>query len=948
MQLPSTYTTQEKLKSLSERLSYLARDKKNTYANYIDTNVKSENLQYNLSLTISHIIIKLKFIDRDKSVFEQIIDEYNKAKNTTLIFDDFKKIGWVRIISDEVVMPRLISRFVWQVGYYEKEGKPIEIPKEKTDITRCLQIYYEHCFKDAKLIITQSELENILNEFASKEVTVEFLIEKEIISFDKANNLYSWNSSNEYTRHLRNEIASTLWLLISREKKTLEEFKLYFKLITGAEIWIDNLKGYLSNQNTCKIAELAVEFLNTENDLLKTDNEFEKIWLDSESYTHVQITDEIPLVQFNYDSTFDLIESVNYHRFRFQGVFDYQRTRRFCHSILRIIVSNEHQYPQPFQNSLKILKDTSKPYLVWTLYSEIPQHFPYLIPYLLTDTELVPLTFKLIDKIEVDEDFLKEQSGNRDRKEEEHLELINQLWYEVFNYTLEEFSSFHYNDNEKGEVIAKILIDLAKNVFKHNTYNRNNNIKHNALRKRYDEALKLLNNQRIKQSNVNPVPLINPRIIISLFPYISDYLKNKLAETYPRYTEFLNIKSGLFDLSIEILRLANMRFAESDLTNEQNEKQIEMTKELVTSLNEYLTGFYIQKKIEILDSKGKRQNKNAHRGVAEFGFEIIDWGFLFLLFEKYGSLESYNNKFAESLDFKTDADKYDRQNREQFEKIKLYIKSLMLGFISINQKKNLYEFSGLPVNDTLVKLEKCIKELSLPYSVDDLPNKRIDVFSESLSVFGYDMYHQHLISLLYESINFFKDDTTDEFVKTYFASSNDIRQMLTAINILDSKGQQNIITQRISDVNIAEYIDQVFTITELQYALIEAINSDRHWEKFTKPLIDKIQAHFKKVQHHDANSKNLLFEVNLLLAFKEKDFAKLSAIEVPKKPYVYPSEDKGVLETKKFYVALFKLYNDKNYDEAIKLFNSLWIDNPKNIRYAFHLYQARTLKAISA
>jgi hypothetical protein len=948
MQLPSTYTTQEKLKSLSERLGYLARDKKNAYATYINTNLKSENLQYNLSLTISHIILKLKFIDRNKGVFEQIIDEYNEANNTSLTFDDFEKIGWVRIISDEVVMPRLINSFVWRVGYYEKEGKPIEIPKDKTDITRCLQIYYEYCFKDAKLTITQSELGNILSEFASKEVTLDFLKEREIISFDKANNLYSWHSSNEYTRHLRNEIASTLWLLISREKATLAEFKLYFKLTKGAGIWIESLNGYLSHGNISNIVKLAVDFLNTEIDLLKSDNEFEKIWLDSENYTHVQITDKIPVVQFNYNNTFDFIESVNHHKFRHYEAFGYQSTRSFCYSILRIIVSNEPKHPQPFQNSLRILKDTSKPYLVWTLYSEIPKHFPFLIPYLLTDTELVPIAFKLIDKIEVDEDFLKELSGNNDRKEEERLELVNQLWFEVFNYILEQFSSFHSNDDEKGKVIAKVLIDLAENVFKHNAYNTNNNIRHNALRKRYDEALKLLSNHRLKQFNVHPAPLINPRIIISLLPYISDYLKNKLTTTYPRYSEFLNVESGLFDLSIEILRLTNMRFAESEVSNEQNEKLIETTEELVTSLNEYLTGFYIQKEIEILDFDGRTEKKKARRGVTEFGFEIIDWGLLFLLFEKYGTLESFNNKFSESLDFKTDADKYDEQNKEQFEKIKLYIKSLMLGFISINQKKSLYEFSGLPVNDTLFKLEQYIKELSLLYSVDDLHNKRIDAFNETLSVFGYDMYHQHLISLLYKSINYFKDATADEFVKTYFASSNDIRQMLTAINILDSKEQRNIISQRISDVKIAKYIDQVFTITELQYALIEAINSESHWEKFTKPLIDRIQAHFKKVQYHDDNREKLLFEVNLLLAFKEKDFNKLSAIEVPEKSYVNPTEDKEALKTKKFYVALFKLYNDKNYDDAITLFNSLWTDNPKNIRYAFHLYQARTLKAISA
>ena len=57
MQFHITHTTKEKLRSLSERLKYLAPDK-NSSRNYIDRNVKSENLQLNLSLVLSHIIIK--------------------------------------------------------------------------------------------------------------------------------------------------------------------------------------------------------------------------------------------------------------------------------------------------------------------------------------------------------------------------------------------------------------------------------------------------------------------------------------------------------------------------------------------------------------------------------------------------------------------------------------------------------------------------------------------------------------------------------------------------------------------------------------------------------------------------------------------------------------------------------------------------------------------------
>ena len=103
------------------------------------------------------------------------------------------------------------------------------------------------------------------------------------------------------------------------------------------------------------------------------------------------------------------------------GICIYQKTRSFCYSIIRIIVNNEPQNSQPYKNTLEILKDISKPFLVWSLYHEISSDFPFVIPYLLTDSELIPIAFKQVDKIGIDDNFLNEQS-NRERKDEERYE----------------------------------------------------------------------------------------------------------------------------------------------------------------------------------------------------------------------------------------------------------------------------------------------------------------------------------------------------------------------------------------------------------------------------------------------------------------------------------------------------------------------------------------------
>lgn len=941
MQLHSSNTTEQKLKSLSKRLKYFSHDY-NSALSHTDKNVKSANLQLNLSLVLSKIILELHFIDRSKSVFENIIEEYNNTNNVFLTFDDFERINWIRVIAGEAILPRQISRFVLEVSRYEKEAKPIEIPIGKNDLIRCLQIYYERCFQDSQPTISKKDLEQILSKFALKELTIDFLFEIDVIRFGSEADIYYWNGG-EYVSSLNNEIASTLWLLISGGSATDVQFRKYFKLIQGAEVWFDNLSTFLNYENTEMLSELAVDFLANENDLIKSEAEFSKIWLDTELYNDININSEIPIVEFNYNNAFDFIESVCYHKWRFHDTFDYQKTRRFCNMLLRIIVLDEQKSSSPYQSVLNILKDTSKPFLLWTLYSDIKLKYPFVIPYLLTDSELLPIAFKLIDKIEIDNLLLSEQSNN-DRKFEESFEVKNQFWFEMFELTLEQIISVHSKDKEKGELIAKILIDVSEKVFSINSNNRNSFINHNAFRKRYDIALIKLANKKITIENIYPKLPISPRLIHSLLPDIANYLKEKTTNKKPNHTEHLNLNHGFVDLSIEMLRLANLRVSEFEISADGKIKLDTSSKEIITLLQNAITEFYSATEIDVqlYDSIGTEKRK-VKRGVNSFGFEIIDWGYLYLHFEKENTLKRLYDNFITSLTFKTDADKYHEHNKEQNEKIRLYLKSLMLAFISINQKKDIYEIEGLPVTPTLEKLENWIGDLSLKYSIDEIAQKRIDVFNEMFHVFGYDIYYQQLTNLLYKSINYFKNQHQNKFVQSFFAESKDIGRMLTAINMLDSKELGDIISNRINTIDIQDFIALSFTTTELQYALVEAINSDNHWE-LAKPLIEKIQNHFNKVNHNQENINNLLFEISLLLSFKEKDLTKLTNIPIPKSANFYMTENKKAENVHKFYIGLYNVYQDKKYNEAIPIFKSLLSHESKNIRYAFHLYRAETLK----
>ena len=127
--------------------------------------------------------------------------------------------------------------------------------------------------------------------------------------------------------------------------------------------------------------------------------------------------------------------------------------------------------------------------------------------------------------------------------------------------------------------------------------------------------------------------------------------------------------------------------------------------------------------------------------------------------------------------------------------------------------------------------------------------------------------------------------------------------------------------------------------------MLDAVNSESHWS-LAKPLIERIQKHYQNIKHHETNVDNLLFEVSLLLYFKEKDFTKLSSLALPTRQNHISNKDNWADKTKRFYLALYKLYNDRDYSIAVKILKSLLSAEEKNIRYAFHLFRAQTSKAI--
>lgn len=939
MHFQISHTEKEKLESISERLRRLK--KANAYLEHVDNKVTSKNLQLNLSRILVQLILNATYINKSKQKFLNVVRKFNKDNNTNLKFEDFEKRSWIRTLFNEVLIPSHLSDYLWKVNYSREEKKPIDVPNKYKDLIECLILYHQTYF-DRLPIISKAKVSKILSQYAQKQITIDTLVKEEILK-ETSTTSFEYRIDNDYSRYLKVEIVSLLWLEIKGKEISLNKIEEFLKFLHRSNIWVEDLKRFLQYEDLKQINAYIISLINAEQDLIKSDLEFQKAWWDSGRTREMKIELETPKFKFNYTNPYEFLESIKRSKDLYYDIFDYQSTRSVYLMLLRFIINNDTSKDIPFLSIISLLKDASRPYILLTIYKSIPKEYPYLLPYLLVDKQLAPLAFKLADKIGVDDIILSDRSDHQTKLEEIY-KTRDSIWFEMFDVIIDRVASNRLSVKEDGELLSRILIDLVKQVFITNRYNQYSYLLHGFHRKRYERVLEKLKTARIDYTIVYPKPIIRPRLILTLLPEMVVQIQNKLKEKQLFRNRFLSLKLNVLDLSIEMLRISSSYIHEHEFSEEKHNEILKSNKELLHSIFTYLIDYYTRKEVEITDVlTNKKVNKPAKRGVNEFGFEIIDWAYLFLKFEEEGLLEELNKKFLVHLSFDSQLSKYDDQNREQIEKLNLYLKSLMLAFASTQKEKERYMAEGIQVDSVLAKLELWIKEYALKYSKDKLSEERMNVFNETLNRSSSGIYYVQLIKLLYECLNHLERNKTTNFINKFFEKSNDVENILKAINVLDSSKHKDILSEKIKKFNVNKFLKNHSSI-ELEGVLVEATNSTQHWN-IASPILLSLQNQLSVSKHHDEDRDFLLFEVELILAFKEKSLSNIVAVKTPNN--VYHSNRRHNYESiKKFFVAIHQLYNNENFDQAINGLSSLVSEHPKNVKYAFHLYRAKTLKAI--
>ena len=962
---------ESKLQSLSNRLNHITTTDVNLNWNFHIQlqSIKFDNTKWNISSLIAEIILNLTFSyqHQTKKNFEEIIDAYNNANSTKLDFHNFEKVYYVREIIDTIVIPEKVKSFINTINRNSQSNMPSgeSIPEDKKDLINCLQIYDEKYPYNPPLIHLE-KLEEIINKFGRVNLNTDYLVENSILEISPdVSDTYNWLPHNLYiNRDLGGEIAAKIWLNIPCNFQDDEQrFKHFIQILYNAGIHPHNLFEFLSMGEFYSISQLAIKTLDLEQDLFKAEHEygdFTKIWLDFDSRDrrhYTQLFTEPSTIKFNLNNSFDFINNVKnyatiYHSYfgrNANNIFYYSGVRSIYDIMLRIIIQQDninnkykhHVHNQnPYENTINIFKDMSRPFLSWQLYRNIVEQFPQVISYLLPDFELAPLVFDMLDEININRAILAEQPCSN-KQIYAGYELKGQLWREMFEFILEQVAN---NINmfvpEHSICLTRILIKLSEQVFTDSQF-------HGLYRKMYYDALNKLSIQRISLGYPQQL-LLKPRLVFNLLPYMISYLiEYKKALHASRTPQFIKISTWFMDLSIQIIKLASSCNINIRVRTVEQSQEIEKSIQLlVRLLFDIQLDFYTTTKIEYSSYYSNElivQETTRCVGNTEFCCEIIDWGYIYLQFTKESLFDDLKTKFENLLIFNTttNATIYDQQNLEQFKKIYLYLKTCMLAFISINQNSNIYE--TLQPSDTLDKLEQIIFDYSSKYCHDDILNNKIDVFQEPLNIFEMHIYYKSLISLLAQCINYLNLDKQRTFVINFFDESNDIGRMLTILNLLDAEQTKIYISNKISEINIDDaYMQTVRTDQQLKNTLISAINSTKHWE-LTEPLLEKFNNYFLISKNRTITDKNLKFEIELVFALKKNDLESLIKIPSPESIQQFP-KDLTTDCLRQFYIAVLKLHNNK-FNDAINMFQLLLSNQPNNIKYAAYLYYAQTLGA---
>ena len=902
-----------------------------------------EKNKYNLPLLMAEIISHLEFADRSEQTFLSFLSKYNEENGKNISFNDFESIFWIRILHNEIHLPSSVSSLIRSlIREFDKELE--KIPMDKRDLSICLLRYYEQVYSKSP-VLNKEKMDKILIKLSLQNASVSFLISKSIIKFNEDEDIYYWGEQEHYPKSLNDETVTFLWLLHKDDEKIADAFYNFFNLIRKTHFYLNDLSNYLPDIDCKNIYLQSIDYLKNEKDLINTDKEVAKTFLDSERYSHDYIFREAPPFDLSEASAYELLIKIeDNNRFGRLENFQFQKTRSFCFTLLRYVIEYEIKNEQLLEKSLitEIINEyVSRPYLIFNLFFILEKSHPEVLPWLHTALDLSPLSLRLLYEFEINYEYFSNDYGTHN-KFEKCIYIKNDLSLESFEIFLTNVSEINRSNRDDKQNIEKnlvsIFLDLSRKIFNLcSMYDENSIVKINALLKLYSNFLNSLQNRKTDDRYCYYHHNEKQALFPVIFGYVIDFLKTQLPSLKIIEDHDIKFYYEYFHVIIDFIKILNNQYKVEIIPDNLKQQNENYEKEIVSLLVNNLLSYFNYDEFaykSLIENRWICYNSEY--------FDFIDWGSFFILLNKYGLLTNLDKKFFESVNIDSTVEYYNTQNRNQTGKLIIYLRIIYKAYLSIKNNDSINHFTEINAKSVCDLLEKYIIKHSKFYSVNNLKKSRLDVFTD-YPAFINENYAKPLIELLFDVINNMPEKKQTDIIKNIFSKSIKLDKMLMAINIIKNENVKEIINKKIEKIKISKFIESCFMITSLENAVFEALYNDKHWE-IAQILNLKIKEHYNKVKINDEKARYFLYRVDLLTALRKKDIKAIQAVQFSGREYNY--KEYKINELKQYFIAVHKIDNEKDYVNAITLLKRLISTDPKNLNYGINILKAAVCEAL--
>lgn len=494
--------------------------------------------------------------------------------------------------------------------------------------------------------------------------------------------------------------------------------------------------------------------------------------------------------------------------------------------------------------------------MTYIIFDQLKDRFIGNLPQLiLNNAGYIPLVFKELTKLEIDDSSLYEISYmvefGRVEKDEKIEEVKTELCITLFNICFNKDVFYHTCDDITP--LSKILKYFSKQLF---DISANSKINYHKIR--YEKIIILLEDF-----------IVSIDCSLSFLDKLIKKLVNNFINYEPTTHNLINLDYSIFQLLTDLFKIKSRLIYETVSTQHSDMESSEDINTLVAKLFiDHLNWYFTCTEVEISDHNN-HENKSLGQAKlysGQIGVELIDWNLVFILIENHSSLSGVQENVTSNLVY----DDALLRDSDQTYNIELFFKICCLAYISKSNKYiDLKDFDYPQYHETL---ERLILELATNFRDEEISYNSIFRVPHPIN---NNRYSKTSRDLLFSAINEMSEQVATDFITNFFESSTDLGLMLEAINKIKNPAIVETISSKIDDIDIEEYISKhVSLIDELEQSMIHAVNSSSNYT-YARLFLDKVVQHHNERQYDEERIKLLAKRIKLLLALKEKDLEQI-------------------------------------------------------------------------